>query len=179
MLGSVFNQNGHVLTVPKEWYQPFVYDGFPIPSHALWAAVVEHLYRQEPIPVSELFRLAEEAQLYALQPFTLYLWTNCPRPSDQRLVDHLYQRIDRQRPRPLLRALDISVCKIETELDEIQKVVETFQKYQLYPVAFQDRRLYVASRPEVVWSYFGTDDHVRIAVYLKRPSGRSIELILK
>lgn len=175
---------GRVLDVPsmEQWGIGEVFlDGVPIPSARLWKVWARYMEKGLPAPKAKLFDAARIAEIYQLQSAKFLVHTYAPKPNDQLLAGNVYVRTDKLRVRSLCSELKLITAKIEPPVDatSIKGLVDVCQEHlKVELVAAQEKRFYFSSDPEAVFERFGTRDHLRLAVYLKRPSSAGFEVRL-
>lgn len=154
------------------WGKPVIFNGNQIPSARFWDLVGAFLSVGKEPPSKLLFAEARRADIYRLIDSGQIIWTSNPRLSDKLLGGNVYARLDKQRVRFLLPRLGVKLAKIEDKPNKqnITELCNECAKLGLYPVANQEHKFYFAAEPEKVFEYMQSTDHVRLAVYLKRPS---------
>ena len=179
------DDNGNVLEMPTldEWGSTDVkYNGNIIPSARLWELVGAFLVHNKKVPKEFLFEEARRADIYRLFDAGQIIWTENPREGDVPFAPerNVFVRKDKQRVRVFLAEFGIKLAKIDAtpNKNNIIQLAEVCAENGLYPVAAQEQRFYFASDPETVFKAFGSKDHLRLAVYLKRPSSGGIQIRL-
>lgn len=154
------------------WGKPVIFNGNQIPSARFWELVGAFLSVGKEAPNRLLFAEARRADIYRLIDSGQIIWTEKPRTTDKHLGGNVYARLDKQRVRFLLPRLGVKLAKIEDKptKQNITELCNECAKLGLYPVANQEHKFYFAAEPEKVFEYMQSTDHVRLAVYLKRPS---------
>ena len=173
--------NQEQLQIPhlKYWGSSEVfYNGNKIPSARLWELAGAFLAHSKQVPRHLLFEEARRANIYRLIDSGQIIWTTAPRDGDKHLSGNIYARKEKQRVRFLVKLFDIRLGKVEGKpnRENITELCEFCETIGLYPIAAQENKIYFCEHPEDVKRMFNTDDILRLAVFLKRPSASCIEV---
>jgi hypothetical protein len=178
------DDEGNLLEMPalNDWGSEVKYNGNIIPASRLWELAGAFLTHGKKVPKELLFAEAKRADIYRLFDAGQIIWTTQPRADDIPFSPerNVYVRKDKQRVRVFLAEFNIKLAKIEEQPNKmnILELVEVCKENGLYPVAAQEHRFYFTPDPQRVFEAFGTTDHLRLAVYLKRPSSGGIKIRL-
>lgn len=180
-----FDDDGNVLEIPNlnDWGSSNVtYNGNVIPAARLWELIGAFLVHGKKVPKELLFEEAKRADIYRLFDAGQIIWTEAPRENDIPVSQerNVYARRDKQRVRVFLQEFGIKIAKIEAQPNKnnILQLAEVCAENGLYPVAAQEQKIYFAPDPQLVYAAFGSNDHLRLAVYIKRPSSSSLKIHL-
>lgn len=179
-----FETSCHSLTLPfgPGWGTPNVFfDGNKIPSARIWALIANSMMKNERVDRQALMKEGQRADIYRLESGSKLVWTQNPRSDDQLLEGNMYVRKELQRHRELVKDFGVVLVKIEADppvRDQVLEAVKVLDGLGFKPFAWQQSRGYFCKDPEAVYEAFGTRDHLRLAVYMKRPSAAPLEVNL-
>ena len=157
------------------------FNGMDVPSTKLWDFAAEYLGKSQKVPKNKLFELAKRASVFAWKPTDMLLHTHNPDKEDEHIAENVYKRSEKQRIRPLSAKFKVIIAKFDGtySVEAAKEMHEVAEQIGYFPVGMNDERIYYAKNPSEVFNAFGTQDWVRIAVYLKRPGGAKVPLSLR
>ena len=133
------------------------------------------------MPEHLLLEEARRANIYRLIDSGQLVYTKAPRDGDIEKGKHIYVRKEKQRVRALVKRFGIKIAKIEGELEAvaIKDLCAFCADIGLYPVAYQENKIYFCTDPDMVHKAVGGFDPIRLIVYCKRPSASSFKVKLR
>lgn len=180
---SVIELGNDVLKIPKlrYWGSAEVYfNENKIPSACLWELCATFLVHGKKVPKHLLFEEAKRADIYRLIDSGQIVYTTTPRDGDIEKAKNIYVRREKQRVRYLVKRFGIKIAKIEGDVtaSAIRELCDFCANIGLYPVAYQENKIYFCANPDEVYQAVGGFDPIRLFVYCKRPSSSSFKIKL-